>query len=78
MNRAYRDMTKAEPLQKLADASLMQMHAEPACNPVAQIDTAIARDPIAGEVGAIIHPRRDLRLLRLRQPCRTAAAWAIG
>ena len=78
MARARGHAGKAEPVQQLANAALVQGDAEPARNPRLDVHAAPAHDAVHLDIGSRPHPVCDLRLLFGRKPGQCAAAMPVA
>jgi hypothetical protein len=71
---AHREVPEAKPMQQLADAALMQMHAKRLGDLPAEIAAAPAHHAVCPSVRSRADPARDVTLLRRRQLARCAPA----
>ena len=60
--RANGEMAEVQPPQQLAHAAFVQFDAKPGSNAVTQIDAAKPHNAVAGQIGALLNPGRNLAL----------------
>lgn len=73
-----RDPAEIQTAQQFTNAALMEHHAEPGLDPLAQVDAAPAHDAIRRQIGALLDPAVDFGLLRGCQKRTGAGMGMIG